>query len=164
MKSQPSCAGCVCKTAWAPRALEFAILTGARSGEVRGAVWGEIDPTTPLWVVPLSVHGEGVEHLHQAAARFVVGLAQRELEQRAVQAAFTLHAGKNTFWVAGEASGAHFIHSAPRRGELLNQGARTQMHGVLAACNEVRLGRAMTRAVTSARQPLTIASVGQYTK
>lgn len=34
------------------RALEFAILTAARSGEVRGATWDEIDLDAALWVVP----------------------------------------------------------------------------------------------------------------
>lgn len=33
------------------RALEFAILTAARSGEVRGATWSEIDLDAGLWVV-----------------------------------------------------------------------------------------------------------------
>lgn len=34
------------------RALEFAALTAARSGEVRGAVWSEIDLECALWVIP----------------------------------------------------------------------------------------------------------------
>lgn len=34
------------------RGLEFAILTAARSGEVRGATWDEIDLTNRLWVIP----------------------------------------------------------------------------------------------------------------
>jgi integrase len=34
------------------RALEFAIPTAARSGEVRGATWGEIDLAAKLWVIP----------------------------------------------------------------------------------------------------------------
>lgn len=34
------------------RALEFAILTGARSGEVRGAQWSEFDLEAGLWTVP----------------------------------------------------------------------------------------------------------------
>lgn len=34
------------------RALEFAILTAARSGEVRGATWSEIDMDAGFWVVP----------------------------------------------------------------------------------------------------------------
>ena len=34
------------------RALEFAILTAARSGEVRGATWPEIDREKRLWTIP----------------------------------------------------------------------------------------------------------------
>jgi len=34
------------------RALEFAILTAARSGEVRGANWDEVDLASKLWVIP----------------------------------------------------------------------------------------------------------------
>lgn len=36
----------------AARALEFAILTAVRSGEVRGATWAEIDLDAGLWIVP----------------------------------------------------------------------------------------------------------------
>ncbi|MGB7125825.1 MAG: tyrosine-type recombinase/integrase [Methylovirgula sp.] len=36
----------------AARALEFAILTGARSGEVRGMTWSEISLREKLWTVP----------------------------------------------------------------------------------------------------------------
>jgi len=36
----------------AARALEFAILTAARSGEVRGAVWSEFDLTKREWIIP----------------------------------------------------------------------------------------------------------------
>lgn len=34
------------------RALEFAALTAARSGEVRGAVWDEIDLEAAIWTIP----------------------------------------------------------------------------------------------------------------
>lgn len=34
------------------RALEFTILTAARSGEVRGATWAEIDLTMAVWTIP----------------------------------------------------------------------------------------------------------------
>lgn len=34
------------------RALEFAILTAARSGEVRGATWKEIDSDARIWTIP----------------------------------------------------------------------------------------------------------------
>lgn len=36
----------------AARALEFAILTAARSGEVRNATWDEIDTEAALWTIP----------------------------------------------------------------------------------------------------------------
>ena len=36
------------------RALEFAILTAARSGEVRGAVWSEFNLADAIWTIPAS--------------------------------------------------------------------------------------------------------------
>jgi integrase len=36
----------------AARALEFAILTAARTGEVRGAVWAEVDLDSAVWSLP----------------------------------------------------------------------------------------------------------------
>ena len=36
----------------AARAVEFAILTATRSGEVRGATWAEIDPDSGVWIIP----------------------------------------------------------------------------------------------------------------
>lgn len=44
------------------RALEFAILTAARSGEVRGATWAEIDLDASLWTVPSERMKAGKEH------------------------------------------------------------------------------------------------------
>jgi integrase len=44
------------------RALEFLILTAARTGEVNGARWGEIDPSAKLWTVPGSRMKGGREH------------------------------------------------------------------------------------------------------
>jgi integrase len=44
------------------RALEFAILTAARSGEVRLVTWDEIDVKAALWVVPASRMKGGREH------------------------------------------------------------------------------------------------------
>ena len=46
----------------AAKALEFAILTAARSGEVRGATWGEIDHAGAVWTIPASRMKTGVEH------------------------------------------------------------------------------------------------------
>jgi integrase len=44
------------------RALEFAILTAARSGEVRGATWGEIDAVGGVWIVPAARMKASREH------------------------------------------------------------------------------------------------------
>jgi integrase len=44
-------------------ALEALILTAARSGEVRGARWGEIDPVERLWTIPGERMKAGCEHV-----------------------------------------------------------------------------------------------------
>jgi integrase len=46
----------------AARALDFAILTGARTGEVIGARWDEIDFGERLWTVPAKRMKSGKEH------------------------------------------------------------------------------------------------------
>jgi integrase len=44
------------------KALEFAILTAGRSGEVLGATWGEIDLKAKVWTVPANRMKAGREH------------------------------------------------------------------------------------------------------
>jgi integrase len=39
---------------FATRALEFMAMTGARSGEIRGAVWSGIDIDAGMWIIPAS--------------------------------------------------------------------------------------------------------------
>lgn len=51
------------RTALAARALEFTILTAARSGETLGATWGEIDLDRKLWTVPAHRMKAGAEHV-----------------------------------------------------------------------------------------------------
>lgn len=46
----------------AARALEFTILTAARSGEVRGASWSEVDLEAGVWTVPAERMKAGREH------------------------------------------------------------------------------------------------------
>jgi integrase len=46
----------------AASALEFAILTAARTGEVIGARWPEIDLTAGVWTIPSDRMKAGVEH------------------------------------------------------------------------------------------------------
>ena len=59
--------GSFMKTLWScegigARALEFTILTAARSGEVRGAKWSEIDLQQGVWTVPAERMKAGKEH------------------------------------------------------------------------------------------------------
>ena len=44
------------------RALEFLVLTAARSGEVRGATWDEIDFERAMWIIPPQRMKMGREH------------------------------------------------------------------------------------------------------
>ena len=44
------------------RAMEFAIMTAARSGEVRGALWDELDLESKIWTVPGERMKAGKEH------------------------------------------------------------------------------------------------------
>jgi integrase len=46
----------------AARALEFAILTAARTAEVLGATWGELDLETNVWTIPAKRMKAGREH------------------------------------------------------------------------------------------------------
>ena len=61
----------------AARALEFLILTAARSGEVRGAKWGEIDMAGRVWTIPAARMKAGKEHrvpLSDKAAKLLQSL------------------------------------------------------------------------------------------
>jgi len=59
------------------RALEFSILTTARSGEVRGAQWTEIDRQAQVWTIPADRMKAGREHrvpLSDAAVKLLASL------------------------------------------------------------------------------------------
>jgi integrase len=63
------------------RALEFAILTAARSGEVRGATWDEIDTGAKLWTVPAERMKAGKAHrvpLSDPALKLLKGLPRMD--------------------------------------------------------------------------------------
>jgi len=115
----------------AARALEFAILTGARTGEVIGARWGEIDRNAKLWTIAGARMKGGREHrvpLSDAALAivdrlaedrqgefiFAGGLAGRPLSNMAMlvllrrmkRADLTVHGFRSTFrdWAAERTS------------------------------------------------------------
>lgn len=65
----------------AARALEFGLLCGSRSGEVRGAEWSEIDLDAAIWTIPASRMKMKREHrvpLSDAAVALLGSLARRD--------------------------------------------------------------------------------------
>ena len=65
----------------AARALEFAILTAARSKEVRGATWDEIDFVSRVWTVPAARMKKKREHvvpLSDATVKLLEALPRHE--------------------------------------------------------------------------------------
>ncbi|MBP8306387.1 MAG: tyrosine-type recombinase/integrase [Burkholderiaceae bacterium] len=73
------------------RALEFAVLTTARTGEVIGATWDEFDLAAGVWTVPAARMKGGERHtvyLSERAREIVTGM--QELAQRFVFPAPTL--------------------------------------------------------------------------
>jgi integrase len=62
--------------------LEFTILTAARSGEVRGACWSEVDRTAKVWTVPARRMKAGVEHRVPLTPRMLAILATVEPMRR----------------------------------------------------------------------------------
>jgi integrase len=51
------------KETWGRLALEAAVLTAARSGEIRGATWSEVDLEKALWTIPAGRMKAGKEHV-----------------------------------------------------------------------------------------------------
>ncbi|UXT40795.1 tyrosine-type recombinase/integrase [Agrobacterium tumefaciens] len=60
------------------RAAEFACLTAARSGEVRGSVWSEIDLDARLWIIPAERMKAKKEHRVPLSARAIELLKERQ--------------------------------------------------------------------------------------
>ena len=71
------------RPAVAARALEFTILTAARSGEVRGMTWGEVNLANKLWTVPASRMKAGAIHevpLSDAAVAVLSAMHEENLK------------------------------------------------------------------------------------
>jgi integrase len=65
-------------------ALEFAILTAARSGEIRGCLWDEIDLKAKLWTIPkerMKASREHVVPLTAPAVRIIERCAELRIRQ-----------------------------------------------------------------------------------
>ena len=72
------------------RALEFAILTAARSKEVRGATWDEVDFAARVWTIPAARMKKKREHsvpLSDAAIKLLEALPRHEKDNQIFPAA-----------------------------------------------------------------------------
>jgi integrase len=117
------------KDAMAARGLEFLVLTAARSGEVLGATWQEMDLKNAVWTIPAKRMKAGKEHrvplspralaivkaLHetrisdfvfpgQKKDRPLSGMSFEMLMRRMKTDAFTVHGFRSAFrdWVGDE--------------------------------------------------------------
>jgi len=77
----------------AARALEFAILTAARTGEVIGATWGEIDLATRTWTVPANRMKGHREHRVPLSDR-AIALLEEMAGTQSNAFVFSRHEGK----------------------------------------------------------------------
>lgn len=100
----------------AAQALQFAAMTGARSGEVRGATWQEIDFDSAIWVVPASRMKAGSEHRVPLTEEMIVLLK-----------------------AAPKMEGSDFLFAAPRGGALSDMTLSAVMRRMHKA--EVEAGR-----------------------
>ncbi|MDP1874811.1 MAG: tyrosine-type recombinase/integrase [Phenylobacterium sp.] len=69
----------------AAKALEFTVLTAARTGEVLGAKWREIDAANKLWIVPAERMKSGREHRVPLSDRAIAVLSLLKPEEGATE-------------------------------------------------------------------------------
>jgi integrase len=81
------------RQSWGRLALEAAILTATRSGEVRGATWGEIDLEKGLWTIPAERMKAKREHVIPLSAA-AKNLFQRAAALKTVGHKFIFHGAK----------------------------------------------------------------------
>jgi integrase len=79
---------------WGRLALEAAILTAARSGEIRGAQWSEVELDKALWTIPADRMKAGKEHVVPLSAA-ALRLFRRAQELRREGCPFVFHGAKH---------------------------------------------------------------------
>ena len=123
-------------------AFEFLVLTAARSSEVRGAVWSEIDVETETWIIPAERMKAGREHRVPLSCRAVEMLA--EARQRS----------DGSLWVFPSATGGEIpswvLTKLPKR---VNLGGT--LHGMRSSfrdwCGETGVAREVAEACLAHR-------------
>jgi integrase len=114
------------------RALEFAILTAARTGEVRFARWSEIKPAHGFWMVPAERMKGGKEHKVPLSDRALAILAELPRE-----------------------AGSDVVFPGRSNGGFMNQDAMADVLGKLRSSKVVRVEGARNKVVTWGGFPVT---------
>ena len=116
----------------AASALEFAILTAARTSEVIGATWSEINLDTKIWCIPGGRMKAGREHRVPLSASAIVLLRRRETHKTG-QAVFP---GQN---VDSHLSNMAMLATLKRmnRADLTTHGFRSTFRDWVAECTDV---------------------------
>ena len=139
------------RTSLSAKALEFCILTAARTGEITGATWDEIDLQAKTWTIPAERMKAGNEHKVPLCARaveilrgldrhgdLVFPLSHASMLEllRGMRRGITVHGFRSTFrtWASEQTSFAHEVceaalaHTIPnaverayRRGDLFDK-------------------------------------------
>ncbi len=136
------------RDALSARALEFLILTAARTGEVLGAEWEEFDLAAKVWTVPAGRIKMGVEHRVPLTARMVAilehvkflddpkpfplsNMSMAMLMRRMEMDAFSVHGFRSAFrdWVGEETDFARELAEAALAHQVGNEVERAYRRG-----------------------------------
>ncbi len=124
----------------AARCLEFAVLCAARSGEARGATWGEVDFQNAVWVVPASRMKVGKEHMVPLGDRAVTIL--REMEK-----------GRTSSYVFPGFRQDRALNDATMRAVLRRLGVTdASVHGYRSSFRDWAVTRLLPRTMSSRRR------------
>ncbi|GBR56666.1 phage integrase [Acetobacter senegalensis DSM 18889] len=108
----------------AAKAVRFCCLTAARSGEVRNAVWSEIDLSEALWVVPAEKMKAGREHRVPLSGD-AVKVLQEVLPQRDVVSGDLLFPGAKRGRPLSDVAVSKALHHAAGTKEVTVHGLRS---------------------------------------
>lgn len=108
----------------AAKAVRFCCLTAARSGEVRNAVWSEIDLSESLWVVPAEKMKAGREHRVPLSGD-AVKVLQEVLPQRDAVAGDILFPGAKRGRPLSDVAVSKALHHAAGTKEVTVHGLRS---------------------------------------
>jgi integrase len=145
------------RDALAARMLEFAILTATRSGEVRGAVWSEIDLDKAVWLIPASRMKMKKEHRVPLSGQAVQLLEARKASASEVKDTDYIFPGPTHGKPFSDAAMSMLLKDRMQRPDVTAHGFRSTFRDWTAECTayprevcEMALAHAIPDAVEAA--------------